>query len=99
MINRFFYSDKADLESHITLASLESRIEKLRERIGLGALNARRPGLGALVAEEHVAVVRTNGAGEALLVHLRPPEPVLLFIVVVVAVGEGREVFGGHGGS
>jgi hypothetical protein len=99
MINRFFYSDKADLESHIILASLESRIEKLRERIGLGALDTRRPGLGALVTEEHVAVVRANGAGQALLVHLRPPESVLLFVVVVVAVAEGREVVGGHGGS
>lgn len=94
-----FYNDIADLESHVILASLDSRREELRERIGVGALDTRGPGLGALVAEEHVSVVRANGASEVLLVHLRPPEPVLLVLVVVMAVGRGREVVGGHGGS
>lgn len=82
---------KTYLDRDIVLAGLESRGEELGERIGLGAFNARGPGLGALVAEEHVAVVCIDGAGELGLEHLRPLESVLLFVR-----RQGGEVIGGH---
>lgn len=50
-----------NLDVNIVLASFESRREELRERIGLRILDSGGPGLGALVAEEHVAVVGVDG--------------------------------------
>ncbi len=93
MINRL-----ADLEGNFILASFESRGEELGEWIGVGAFDARWPGLGALVAEENVAVVGTDCSGEILREHLRPLESILGVVGVVVFC---REVigFGGHAES
>lgn len=83
-----------DLDGELILAGFESTGEELGERIGLSTLDARDPGLRALVAKEHVAFVGVDGAGQVALVHLLSPEAELL-----IFVGHDRNVDGIRGSS
>ena len=71
----------------VGLAGLDGGGEEAGEAVGLGGLEVGRPLLGALVAEEHVALVETHRAGELLLPGLRALEPEL------------RVQIGGRGGD
>ena len=94
--------EKTNLDFDVVLASFEGSSEKLGKRIRIGLLNARRPRVVTLVAEEHVAVVGIDGAGEFALVHLRSLEPKLDLIGGGGGGGgdNGRRVLcsSGHGG-
>jgi len=76
-----------NLEGQVVLAGFEGGGDALGEGIGVGCLDACRPGHVALVAEEHVSVVGVDSAGEVFRVHLRPSEAV------------DSVVFGGDGGG
>jgi len=81
-------NEGADLEGQVVLAGFEGGGDALGEGIGVGGLDARGPGQVTLVAEEHVAVVGVDGAGEVFREHFRPIE------AVDGVVGGG--VLGGH---
>lgn len=82
-------NERTNLECDVVFASFKRGGDELREGIVVGSLNARWPGGVALVAEENVAVVSVDGAGELLGVHLRAGE-------AVGGVAGGGEGVGGH---
>ena len=68
---------KRQRSAYLELAIADSRVQKLRERIGVGVFNTRRPSIVSLIAKEDMALVREDCVGKRARIHLRAIKAVL----------------------
>lgn len=70
-------NQETNIENDVVFASFPGFGEALGEWMWVGGFDTWRPSEVVFVAEEHVAIVGVNGAGEILLIHLGTSEAVL----------------------